>query len=301
MFIFCFNDCIPQSHSNEVTDRCLENSLKEYHKLSQLFPDEVSGIVTSNISTSVNINQSSTLYDCVCRIAERELRIYAHSVFRKYPVDSHYVFNNEAELIDNDFYINVGGCHYDAMHPFVVVKNQGVLFSLAVHSDICRNQLPIFKDDIKIADADNLYGCDINTNYIVKVIQQSIYDKADNFNKLLIAVGKNRFSERFQKKFESFPTNVQQSIIGHFVEAKKRNLPTPFSADKDMIKDVTPEKETKIKIFELRIFEPVACRVYFYETADCIYLGSVENKPNKKTQSSHINTARSIIKELVAL
>lgn len=299
MFIFCFNDCIPQNQSAEVADRCLVNSLKEYHYLTQQFPTEIDGIVTSHSSSSVTVTINRSLCDCIRRINERELRQYAHSVFRKYPVDLYYTFGDETELVDNEFHISIDNCHYNAMHPFVVFKNGGILFSLAVHADICQNQLSIFRNDSKVADIDNLYGDNKNTNYIAGIISKSRYDNADNFNKLLITVGINKFSTRFRKNFESFPVNIQKSIINHFRDAKNRYLPTPFAADKKLIKDVTPDKELEIKVFELRIFEPVACRVYFYESDNCIYLGTVENKPNKKTQSNHIITARNIIKEMV--
>lgn len=301
MFVFCFNDRIPQGYSDEIADICLINSLREYHKLTQQFPKEVNGIITSNTPTFVEVNQNSSLHDCICRIADHELKRYAYSVFLKFPVESHYVIHDEAELIDNKFFINIGGIKYNALYPFMASQNQGILFSLAVHDDICKNQLSIFKNDNKETDIDNLYGSKTNTEYITSVVQQSLYDKADNIDKLLMIIGENKISERFLKNFEHFPANVQRAVISHFADAKNRNLPTPFSADNDLIKDVTPPKEIKIKVFELRIFDPVACRVYFYETTDCVYLGSIENKPNKKTQSSHINTARSIIKELIAL
>lgn len=301
MFVFCFNDCIPRDHSDEIADSCLENSLREYHKLTQLFPGKVNGIITSCTPSSVVINRNSSLSDCMGRITDRDLKRYAYSVFLKFPIESHYVVDNEGELIENNFYINVNGINYDALYPFVVFSNQGVLFSLAVHDDICKNQLVISNDTGKVADVENLHGNDTNTKYLENIIRKTLYDSADNLDKLRTTIGENRISERFLKKFENFPMNVQQAVVNHFASAKKRNCPTPFSADNDLIKDVTPTKETTVRIFELRIFEPVACRVYFYETGSCVYLGSIENKPNKKTQDSHINTVRNIIRELVTL
>ncbi|MEA4821776.1 MAG: hypothetical protein VB122_06075 [Erysipelotrichales bacterium] len=301
MFVFCFNDCIPQNHSDETVDKCLENSLKEYHVLTQKFPKEVNGIITSTTPIHLYVNENSSLSDCMCRIADHELKRYAFSVFQKHPVESYYDIDDEAILIDNNFFIKIGNASYNAFYPFIAFKNQGVLFSLAVDSDICKNQLTIFNDEIKIADIDNLHGNKTNTDYIANLIEKSLYDKAENLDKLFMVLGINKASERFLKNFNNFPANAQLAIIRHFRDAKKRKLTTPFSADNDLIKDVTPKKEVKIRVFELRLFDPVACRVYFYETADCIYLGTVETKPNKKTQNSHINTARNIIKELVAI
>ena len=61
------------------------------------------------------------------------------------------------------------------------------------------------------------------------------------------------------------------------------------------------DKERVIKVFELRIFTPVAIRMYLYETPTRIYFGSIEGKPKKKVQDSDILNAMSIIKELIAL
>ena len=59
--------------------------------------------------------------------------------------------------------------------------------------------------------------------------------------------------------------------------------------------------EKIIKIFEFRVFTPVAIRMYIYETPSKIYFGSIESKPKKKIQNSDIINAMSIIKELIAL
>lgn len=305
MFVFCFNDCIPQNHSDEVADRCLNNSLREYHKLTQQFPGEIDGIVTSHTPSSVRVSQDSSLHDCISRIGNHALKRYAFSIFLKFPVEPHYMIDNETELIENNFCINIGGDNYNAIYPFVVFRNKGVLFSLSVHNDICKNQIPIFSDVAKVADVDNLFGHCENTEYITNIIRQSKYNKMDNLGKLLMIIGNNKVSERFQKHFANYPVNIQQAVIDHFAEAINRNLHTRFYPDDKLIKDVTPPKESDIKVFELRIFNPVGCRVYFYETPDCVYLGSIENKPSKpgrtQLQDSHIMTARNIIRELIAL
>lgn len=305
MFVFCFNDCIPQNHSDAVADRCLNNSLREYHKLKQKFPEEIDGIVTSHTPSSVRVSQYSSLHDCMSRIGDHELKRFAFSVFLRFPIEPYYIIDNETELIENNFCISVGGTNYDAIYPFVVFRNQGVLFSLGVHNDICQNQIPIFSNTANVADVYNLFGhCD-NTEYILEIIRLSIYNRTDNLGKLLMLIGNNKVSERFQKYFRDYPINVQQAVIDHFAEAIKRNLYTRFYPDDKLIKDVTPDREPDIKVFELRIFEPVGCRIYFYETPDCVYLGSIERKPSKSgktlVQNSHIMTARNIIRELVAL
>lgn len=93
--------------------------------------------------------------------------------------------------------------------------------------------------------------------------------------------------------------NCQNSIIADFSRAIDRNLDTRFSADGELIKDVTPDKEKSIKVYELRVFEPIAIRIYFYENGNEIYLAKIKRKPPKKSQSNDIKSSKSLIKELI--
>lgn len=110
---------------------------------------------------------------------------------------------------------------------------------------------------------------------------------------------KKVYSGRFKKGFEAASVQIQDAIIEHFLAAKNRKGTSLFYADGSLIKDVTSEKETKLNVFELRIFDPAAYRVYFYETAETVYLAMIEPKPAKKSQSAHIQTAHDIIRELL--
>ena len=64
---------------------------------------------------------------------------------------------------------------------------------------------------------------------------------------------------------------------------------------------MTPQTEKRIKVNELRIFSPVAIRMYFFETGTKVYLASINKKPQNKVQSGDILNALSIIKELIIL
>ncbi len=301
MFMFCFNDCIPQNHPVSHACTCLENTVRAYNKLAEQFPHEVDGVVASYAPHLLKLRPEFSLSSYINGMSEQKWRRYAYSIFKKHPHEAYYAIDNEDELIEGGYYTTVNGDSYSAINLMIVSRNNGILFSLALHNDLRKNQIPVFADGRKVADVDNLYGDVINTDYISSLVRQSIEQKSGNFERLLLTIGENKFSDRFRKNFGGFPPSVQQAIISHFAEAQRRSLPTPFAADDSLIKDVTPKKETSIKVFELRVFDPVACRVYFYETPKCIYLGSVENKPNKKTQSSHIITAQNSIKELIAL
>lgn len=113
-------------------------------------------------------------------------------------------------------------------------------------------------------------------------------------------IGNGIDSERLKKGFNQATTQVQDSIIEHFQSAINRAGASRFFSDRELVRDVTPEKEIKIRVFELRIFTPVAYRCYFHETENKTYLALVEQKPAPRVQDNQIKNAAAIIKELIA-
>jgi hypothetical protein len=220
-------------------------------------------------------------------------------VFSKYPIESHYDIKDEDRLIKNEYSILIDDVYYNAINAKIVQKNNGVFVSLALHKHLRQNSLSIKSSRIEEFIIFNLFGEVNNTQFIDKKINDSIIAKSRNFEKLQLVIGQCCCSERFVDSFNNETLEIQEAIINHFIAAKDRNGNTPFYADSRLIKDVTPEKETKVNIFELRIFEPVAYRVYFHETTATVYLGFLEKKPNKKTQSNQIKVAINCIKSLI--
>jgi hypothetical protein len=231
----------------------------------------------------------------------RDLRKYAFALFRKYPIEKYFDTENEDYLIETDFIIYIADLPYNALNPQIVRENEGSLFSLALHEDLCRDELSIINNGTREFIVLNLFGSKNNTWFIDRKINETILSKAGNFEKLKLSIGECLCSERFENSFNNIPSQIQDSVIQHFIKAKKRNGSTCFFADGDLIKDVTPEQETAIKVFELRIFNPVAYRVYFYESAKAVYLGLIEKKPNDKVQGNQIKTSASIIKSLIVV
>jgi hypothetical protein len=117
------------------------------------------------------------------------------------------------------------------------------------------------------------------------------------FEKLKVTLGDSINFDSFEKEFSKLQNNVQKSILLGFERAKSRNLVTPFYPDVSLIKDVTPSKHT-CKVMELRIFSPVAIRVYFNETNRVVYLASIEAKSNPN-QSEDIKNAHDILSKLI--
>ena len=303
MYKFYFNDCLPLNKSEYEIISCFLKTLPEYKAIRTKHATEVDGIVTSKLTEHIILNKNNfTLKNCIERIPneKRELRQYAFAIFKKFPIDDHFTVKNEDDLIESDYFITIGGTNHEALNIKVVQENEGTLFSLALHDDLQKNNLKVNDKNENEYIVFNLFGETNNTDFIDKKIQELITDKLGNFEKLLSVIGNSSFSARFKDSFDKASIAMQETIVNHFTNAQNRNGITPFYADKSLIKDVTPKKETKIKVFELRIFDPVGYRIYFFEASNMVYLALAENKPNDKVQSSHIKTAVSIIKELIA-
>ena len=300
MYPFYFNDSIPKDGNENNLITCLGNTLKEYSKINQNFPDFIDGILTSSHPDNIILNQNNcTLAYCIGNL-EHSLRRLGYKIFTKYPVEDFLKVSDD--IIIGDFYIRINEVNYNAFHLKNIADYNGILFSIATHDDIKLNYLNIFDDKaVIVAGVANLFGSEPNTNFISNLIKESIFQKLNNFEKLLSLLGKNVHKDRFKSNFEKVSKQVQESIIQAFTEAINRNGKTKFFSDGDLIKDVTPERETKIKVFELRIFDPVAYRVYFYEDKTRIYLASMEPKTATKVQNNDIKNACSVIKELIML
>lgn len=299
MFLFCYNDCIPEDGSDENLISYFSLSIEHFNILKKQFPNVVDGIVFPFSSSDFPINNNGlTLRNCI-NYQEREIKKLALRYFTKYSVESFFSIDNEEELVDGSFFIKVNGCWLNAINSKVVHQNGGMLFTLPIHKDLERNHLIITDDNDQISEVANLYGVEKNTSFLASLIKREELSKLGNFDKLLVAIGKNLFNNKFKKNFDELTEGAQLAIIKGVNTAIDRQGITRLFADKVLIKDVTPKKEQEVKVYELRIFSPVATRMYFYETPNKVYLGSIEGKPKKKVQTSHISNALSVIKELI--
>lgn len=168
-------------------------------------------------------------------------------------------------------------------------------------------QLSTMKEIINTEDLANSYsGTDVNgflgvdfskctINEEVKKVgcnitySQWIDNYASNFDKLNTLVDNFNFSNNFEKDFKSSSLEIQESIINQFIKSIKRGLKTPFYPDTKIVKDVSPDNH-KCKVMELRVYSPVALRVYFNESNSFVNVISIEQKSNPN-QSVDINKA----------
>lgn len=114
--------------------------------------------------------------------------------------------------------------------------------------------------------------------------------------KLKSNLGSHSFSDSFIHDFNKEDIDIQLSILAEFEKARKRNLITSYYPDNSIIKNVTPDK-TKVKVYELRVYQPVALRVYFNESKDIIKIASLDKKSNPN-QTEDIKNAQRILKSM---
>ena len=87
----------------------------------------------------------------------------------------------------------------------------------------------------------------------------------------------NIFTQKLDKPDKmSFVGKGKLEDIIAFVKAKNRGFKSPFYPDTKIIKDVTPAK-FKCRIMELRVYTPIALRVYFCEKKDSVFYFHIAN------------------------
>lgn len=154
-------------------------------------------------------------------------------------------------------------------------------------------------------DANAFLGIDFSTLTISatkQIIDITSYKEwkfstLSNFGRLLNILGVCKFEPTFKRDFDSFADNVQESIIAKFNYAKSRNLLTPFYPDEKIVKNVSQGNDST-KVLELRVYTPIALRVYFNEVGNTINLASIEQKSNPN-QNEDIKAAITILKRIM--
>lgn len=299
MTLFCFNDCLPEGIEERFFLECLIYSMISYRDIKEEFEDNIIGIFSDRQPSQLFLTESYSLAQCIDSL-EKDLKNFAYSIFGKTFDDGNLDYDCQY-LIENDHYLIINQNKYDAINLKIAESNKGVLFTLQVHNDLKVNELTINCNNGNHSPVRNLYGDKDNTAFIVSTIKKDLIDQLNGFDKLVEIIGNCSYNSRFKKNFESLTKETQDFLLKEVQYAIDRNLKTRFYPDDKLIKDVTPNRDKSFKVFELRIFSPVAIRMYFYETPSKIFFGSIEEKPKKKAQDQHILNAFSIISELLVL
>lgn len=299
MFQFGFNDCKLDDIRNDLLVKYLTQTLKHFNLTKNKFPSLIDGILTDRYPSKILLNNLDfTLADCI-NYLDREIKRIALVHFNKYPIDEYLEITDFNSLTENGYTISVNEKEYDAINIKLLQENDGILFSLAIHRDLEKNIINIKDAEKNVFEILNLFGQDSNTSFIEDFIKDDLIKRTNGFNKLIALVDDCFYCYRFKKDFENLNSVAQNFLLKEIEYAINRKAKTRFYPDDKLIKDVTPENEKAIKVFELRIYSPIALRMYFYESPTAIYFASIEGKPKKKVQDQDILNAVSIIKELM--
>lgn len=300
MKFFLLNEIVPENISNIQFSKGLENTLKEYKTLKDSFKESIDGIVTSSVLENLILTDGFTLADSLKNIDNIDVRNYGYGVLTKYPVEAYLPTEKILEAgVEHSFLLNT--VEKDAFFLKVIYDIKGVSFTLNLHADLSKNVLPIYsKDKQSNYLVENLYGLDENTQHIKELIEKEEHSKLGNFEKLLNILNQPIYSNKFELAFRKESKEVQDTIIEGFetvIENQKKGIISPET----LLKDVTPSKETKFSVKELKTRDPRAKRLYFSLVNDKYYLASLEDKPLKdrktKEQNVHIKNAYSKLSE----
>lgn len=150
------------------------------------------------------------------------------------------------------------------------------------------------------SDKNGFLGIEFNDQSITehkKVIDAASYFKwiqfyQTNLEQLKTFLGNAVITKKFEKSYASLSSDAQNSIKEEFEKAANRNLVTRFFPDTKIVKDVTISK--RCTVWELRVYQPLALRVYFNVIDDTVYLGSIEQKSNPD-QNEDIKKAEKLL------
>jgi hypothetical protein len=272
------------------------NTITEFDILVKKNIDIEPGIILEK-EVSKTINCGNNLKNVIQAIPNREKRTLAFAYLTRYPIQ--HCFNSddiEDQLLEEDYKLE----EVDATNLAIAKHNNFFLFTVAVDNSLKNNTLQINGKSQK-QTIDNLFGENQNTQYIESQILKINAASLDLFEQLKIELKNSVSTLTFEKAYKSANSDVQQSIIDCFIEAPKRGLASPYFPDNKqggLIKDVTPDHNTKkSKVYELRVYTPVALRVYFYELNDKIYLSSIgyKNEYKKKNSAQSKDISRALI------
>lgn len=301
------SECSPPSSNLQDYTQLFQNTLSAYNRLVTNPSLQIeSGVVTEKLPEALKVGSNFSLGDVIKEIQDRVMRSLAYSYFIKYPIEAH-IEDWEAnyEMVeDNKYQIMINGTSFRILSLAFVALDRGFAFTVPTHQDLKQNLLYFIPKDTEAnlnpLELWNLYGYDAtNTGDIESRIKDLNTESLGLFEKLMHLLDAPIYDERqFKKAFEALSIPTQTSIVRKFTDAVNQDaIDTP---DDNTVKDVTPSKKPQCIVLELRIYSPVAIRVYFNKTEGKVYLASIGLKAKKKAQSTDITHAHSVLVRLMA-
>ena len=206
--------------------------------------------------------------------------LHGMSVLNAIDRNEEHFFKKHTSIYDLANYSKLFDNHGQIEQLIVVFIEQLMLCENYINSEDLANS-------ICESDINGFLGIDFSSTDIFEIKRifnnekylEWIAHYSSNMEKLKIVIPNFKFSNTFEREFLKCTSKMQLSIIDEFIKAKNRNLVTPFFPDTKIIKDVTQENFDH-KILELRVYNPVAIRVYFNDSDGVMTLISIEQKSN---------------------
>ncbi|MEO0584641.1 MAG: hypothetical protein AAF135_20695 [Bacteroidota bacterium] len=226
----------------------------------------------------------------------RDQKTLAFGYFTLYPIEDHIEWEKYF-VDDRPCFFHVGEQRFEAYFGQMIANEKDVGFTMALHKDLEEDELPIHCEDHQQFSLFNLWGNEGNTQFIQDLIDALRSKQLDNWGKLsAILVKECVFENSFRKSFDALRQEEVEAILSKLKEIKGRGLTTPFAPDTKIVKEVSSDsKMTKVR--ELRIYQPVALRLYFQEEGEKIFLLSIQKKSNPD-QNKDIKEAQRMYKRL---
>ena len=296
-----FNDCLPCDQAVDQYASALQQTTAAYASLKKKYPT-LEGIVSILDWNAMVLNDAGvTLGDCIRRISNRSVRTLICSWFVNYPVrDFLDETINEADLVEQSYTLSVAGTEYPATNLAIASNNGVFLFTLGVHTDLCKNNLTLVGTGGKTLAVCNLYS---NDSVNVARVEQFIDDTEDATLSITEQIdhllgGRVLRTNAYIQSFSKLGTVNQQAILDRLKNAKDLNL-LDFRVDNDIFRHTKGyDKKEKAygAVYELRIREPKEIRIYFQYVDNMYYVLSIGWKGTD--QNADIGQAFERIKQI---
>jgi hypothetical protein len=283
------NECLIGVFTKKDFDISFKNTLEQFKEVIEK-PNVAKGIVTEKLPSLLKLTDSYTLLDAIDNIQDKALKRLAFYYFRRYPIDEDVDIDDES-LFEKNYSIKLGDDTVETFYlPYISIA-KGYLFTIQIHDDLKSHQLELienndFSNKLKI---DNLYGEVENTIVINLIIDEVGKVKLSTLEKVKSIIDEVKSTKSFDRDFLKLSLIEQESILTLFETVKKENYLFPIKPDKHKIKEVTLDKTT-INIYELRVFNPKALRVYFSFHKKVLLIGLLGTK-SSGNQDNDIATA----------
>lgn len=296
-----FNECLPRNLVIELYAEALQETAEAYAALKKKHIS-LGGVVSILDLNSILLSDSGiTIRDCIRKIENQSLRNLICSWLVNYPVRNFLDETiNEEDMVEQSYTLLIAGTEYPATNLAIAYNNGVFLFTLGVHADLQKNELPIVGYSGKTISVCNLYSNNqenfANVEKFIADVENASLSISDQIDYLL--GGRVKRTSAYMQSFNKLGLVNQQAILDRLRSAKDQNL-LDFKVDNDIFRHTKGyDKKEKIygAVYELRIRKPKEIRIYFQYIEGIYYVLSMGWKGTD--QNADIGQAFERIKQL---